>query len=1134
MKQHLIKRLCLLLFLLTPFASKSQKPSVTLQHLGRWNSELVGKPGSGMNTGELAQSETVAYDSMSKRAFSTNGDDKSFNIVDVSDIINPKTVKKVSISPYSGINCVAVRNGIVAVALEGIGGFYDNGAVVFYDTGGRFINKVVVGVMPDMLTFTPDGKKLLVANEGEIGTDLWIANDPLGSVSIIDMTPGAANITQDNIKAVDFRNYDWTFQTFATTDLDTFTSKWQYDVYPGAYTSGGGFWGITKSPSDGMRMKIRWQRSTGSQAWRDMNFWHFNNTHTAAGGGNFFHHLSFAENIENRPKPATLSFNYYARNFTSADSIGYVVAWDNGTTWNKSKAVWLSAATAWATIEVPVPSGAKWVRLRLLAKTNTATASGGFDNIKIRYCSNKLRQVIPNTSLSQDLEPEYISVDENSKYAYVSIQEASGIGMLDIEKGEWVRIMSMDYQDHSKAGNEIDPSDNNSIVNITTWPLKTHKMPDGIDVVNINGQTFILTANEGDEKLNEDRRMRDNRAFIKNPSALYTLANDNNLLGRLRHDMYTGDYDFDGFYDELFGIGSRSFSIYDTAMNLIYDSGSDLEKITYNYYNDATSNHYLPDAFNSDNEGGPQTSLKNRSDNKGPEPEAIHAHWIGDSLYAFISLERIGGIMVYNITNPYDVRFVTYNNNRDFGADFTDLGPEYMAIIPKSQNNTGMDVIIHAHERSGTLVFWGIKTERPLVSFSRSSYTINENAGDLTLKVKRVGTADSVISVYIQDMEETAKDSVDYDLDENEKIEFLPAGASEKDFKLKILDNNTYDGDRTVTLKLVHAKNAFYDTVITTVKIIDNESKPTIALNKAASYVENAGIIRPSFSKNIRSSKEVTIKVSAVGGSATPGADFQFSTTNIVFPAMDTMSKQLSIQLTDNDIYEKTETIVLEYTIMNGDAIIKTKDTLMIADDETIPSISFEQGDMNVFESAGDVFVPLVISDSSSFNAEVQVAVDGSSTATANDYIITNNKIAYAPFVAGAKELKVQIIDNNIDDNDKTLVLLTNAPGPDNTAGGKKITINIINDDLPSGITGIKGKELLVYPNPAKDVLHIASPKNILKVTLTDIVGRDVTPEMIFLAGNKVRVDVSALEKGIYIMTLNIEGKTFTNKIIIQ
>src|SRR5688572_20370535 len=110
--------------------------------------------------------EIVAHDRFSQRLFATNAAASSVTILDVKDPSNLVPVGTIDTSAFGSPNSVAVRDGVVAIAIEAPVKA-DRGRVGFYKTSGEFLSSVQVGALPDMLTFTPDGRYLLVANEGE-------------------------------------------------------------------------------------------------------------------------------------------------------------------------------------------------------------------------------------------------------------------------------------------------------------------------------------------------------------------------------------------------------------------------------------------------------------------------------------------------------------------------------------------------------------------------------------------------------------------------------------------------------------------------------------------------------------------------------------------------------------------------------------------------------------------------------------------------------------------------------------------------------------------------------------------------------------------------------------------------------
>ena len=154
-------------------------------------------------TGTEAAAEVVAFDPVSKHAFFTNNGPNTFTIVDLSNPGMPTLATEIDLSSYGGgPNSVAVANGVVAVAVQS-DPKTDPGKVVFFDADGNYLNEVAVGALPDMLTFSPDGNTAITANEGEPNDDYTV--DPLGSVSLIDLSGGVANAT---VLTLTFESYN--------------------------------------------------------------------------------------------------------------------------------------------------------------------------------------------------------------------------------------------------------------------------------------------------------------------------------------------------------------------------------------------------------------------------------------------------------------------------------------------------------------------------------------------------------------------------------------------------------------------------------------------------------------------------------------------------------------------------------------------------------------------------------------------------------------------------------------------------------------------------------------------------------------------------------------------------------------
>ncbi|MEM9482651.1 MAG: choice-of-anchor I family protein [Cyanobacteria bacterium P01_F01_bin.116] len=327
----------------------------------------------------------------------------------------------------------------------------------------------------------------------------------------------------------------------------------------------------------------------------------------------------------------------------------------------------------------------------------------------------------PDANIAQDLEPEYIAVASDSSTAWVSLQENNALAVVDLNEGRITDILPLGYKDLSLRNNAFDASNEDNSINITHWenvPLYSMYQPDAISTyIASDNQTYIVTANEGDSRadypgFDEEARITDlsldATAF---PNAAELQAESN--LGRLKVTNTLGDSDNDGDYDALYTFGGRSFSIWDTQGNLVFDSGDDFERII------AKTN---PENFNSTNdENG---SFDDRSDDKGPEPEAITIGEVGGQTYGFIGLERDSGIMVYDITNPTAVKFVQYINNRNFNVDAQlsdgtsnpeagDLGPEGLVFISAEDSPNGQPILVVANEISGTTTTYSVETVSP-------------------------------------------------------------------------------------------------------------------------------------------------------------------------------------------------------------------------------------------------------------------------------------------------------------------------------------------------------------------------------------------------------------------------------------
>lgn len=330
----------------------------------------------------------------------------------------------------------------------------------------------------------------------------------------------------------------------------------------------------------------------------------------------------------------------------------------------------------------------------------------------------------PNASASQDFEPEYVTISDDSRTAWVSLQENNAIAEIDIRQARVTRLLPLGFKNFSLTGNELDVSNEDGGVNTRNWPINGILQPDAIGAYSPNGQTYIVTANEGDsrdydsfsEEVEVSELRLDPDAFdfdeIEGIDSVEELKAPENL-GNKNATTTLGDIDGDGLYEELYVFGGRSFSIFTTNGKLVFDSGSDFEEITAGRFGED---------FNNDNT---ENTGDSRSDNKGPEPEGLALGQVGDRHYAFIGLERVGGVMVYDITDPEKATFVDYVNNRDFDFDIQgeiangdaeasaagDLGPEGLDFATAGESPTDDPLVFVGHEISGTTAVFRVISE---------------------------------------------------------------------------------------------------------------------------------------------------------------------------------------------------------------------------------------------------------------------------------------------------------------------------------------------------------------------------------------------------------------------------------------
>jgi len=285
------------------------------------------------------------------------------------------------------------------------------------------------------------------------------------------------------------------------------------------------------------------------------------------------------------------------------------------------------------------------------------------------------------------IEPEYASVIGDK--VYVSLQDNNAIGEYDLTQNLWTKVTNL-----GTITQTIDATDTGSTISITQT-VKGMPMPDTVATYSKNGKTYVVTANEGDARVDDPSRDQSRFGDISGNDSMnpildsnYPTSNNSTRadaqLGRLNVSRIDGDTNGNGKIDEIRMLGTRSFTIWEVTgegLQQVYDSGSYFE--TYIRDNDPTG------------------WVDSRSDDKGPEPEGLTLGEIDGKTFAFIGMERNNGIFMFDITDPNAPSFFGYTRTSD-GSN-TPLRPEGMSFISAADSPNGQNLLIVGYEGDGTL-----------------------------------------------------------------------------------------------------------------------------------------------------------------------------------------------------------------------------------------------------------------------------------------------------------------------------------------------------------------------------------------------------------------------------------------------
>ena len=612
----------------TPAPSPEKTPvSLTLEKIGSYQSGIFLQ----------SAAEITAFDPVTKRGFVVNAQKGALDVLDMSNPSAPRMVAsldatKLSLGAGASINSVAVHGGLVAAAVQA-SVKTDKGMVVIYDADKlSVIAEVPVGALPDMLTFTPDGKTLLVANEGEPSDDYQI--DPEGSISVIDVsTPTkpvartadfkAFNTQKAQLLAKGVRIFGPTADGQGTADVANDLESEYIAVAPDGKTA----W-VTLQENNALAIV-----DIASASVTDVVALGYKD-HGAAGneldfadsdGKNSIINITAAPNVYGMYQPDSIAA------YQAADGATYLVTANEGDAraWGEGNAAYFGTAADKA--------------------TGTAAAAG------------------------------------------------------DVTKGfveEW-RIKHLVHKEGflRRAGDDL--------------PAHLAQLGNG---AYLNPTSFSWCG-----------------AVASDPKS----CRDDDKLGRLKISWTMGYKtdatgaplkDSKGYltYDKLYAYGGRSISIWDAKGQQVWDSGAAIEKFLASPECKLGAKRDIACAtyFNTGHDETAQ--LDARSSAKGPEPEGLTVGQIGDKTFVFVGLERMGGILVFDITDPKAPKQIDYLNTREnwtavFSSksplvgtalsDAGDLGPEGLHFISAKHSPNGKPLLMVGNEVSGTTAIYQLNLQ---------------------------------------------------------------------------------------------------------------------------------------------------------------------------------------------------------------------------------------------------------------------------------------------------------------------------------------------------------------------------------------------------------------------------------------
>lgn len=352
------------------------------------------------------------------------------------------------------------------------------------------------------------------------------------------------------------------------------------------------------------------------------------------------------------------------------------------------------------------------------AKATVRTADfAAFEADRARLFGEGTHLPVPGASVGRQSEPEYVAIAPAGTGAWVTLQESNALARIDLAEARVLSMNGLGTKDFAASG--LDASDADGSIDIRPWPVLGLRQPDTVVAWESGGTTWLATSNEGEARETKafDEVVRvadltlDPAAFpaaTEDPRRGCDALKDPRNLGRLQVSRPASDPNGDGAAERIVAFGGRGITVWrvqDGVPAVAWDSGDQVERIVA---------ERMPEAHNGD--GKKAASQDARSTSKGPEVEGLALGSVGARRVLFAGLERSGGVMAWDVTDPSAPVLLDYVNPRDPAAkpgEAGDVAPEGLLFIPASDSPNGRPLLVTCNEVSGTTTVWEVREGAP-------------------------------------------------------------------------------------------------------------------------------------------------------------------------------------------------------------------------------------------------------------------------------------------------------------------------------------------------------------------------------------------------------------------------------------